>query len=155
MISGETGPGPSHEREEVQVVRKASAAMLLVLGVLLASGVQVGVCAPPDIPKFPLPVVMTSPGLSPEIAIVKMLFDKAKIPVKSDPLLVPSQLGDAKTLVIIIGGSGKGLGAAGIDLEEEVDRAQRLLSLARERKLKVLGIHVGGEARRGRTHRSS
>ena len=106
-------------------------------------------CAQPEIPKFPLPVAMTAPGQSPEYAIVKLLFNRAKVPLKSDPLLEPGDVGDARSLIIIIGGSGKGLGAAGIDIEDEIKRARNLLALAKERKMPVIGMHLGGEARRG------
>lgn len=105
--------------------------------------------APANVPKFGLPVAMTAPGQSPEYAIVNVYFTRTKIPAKSDPLLEASELKGQKTLIIIIGGSGKGLGAAGIDIVDELKRARELIKTARSQKIGLVGMHLGGEARRG------
>ena len=55
----------------------------------------------------------------------------------------------AKTLVLVLGGSTKGLGAAGISADAELDRAKALLAEARKLGMTIIGVHVGGEARRG------
>lgn len=131
----------------------ASRVVIFIVGLSLAvvavAWFSLFVFTQTSIPKFPLPVAMTAPGQSPEYAVVKLFLDRAKIPVKSDPLLEPGDIGDARSLIIIIGGSGKGLGAAGMDIEDEVKRARDLLALAKERKMPVIGMHLGGEARRG------
>ena len=49
----------------------------------------------------------------------------------------------------VVGGSSKGLGAAGIDKEQEIDRVKGLLDAAKSSGMKILVMHVGGEGRRG------
>jgi hypothetical protein len=74
--------------------------------------------------KGEFPIAMTNPGQSPEIAIVDLLAKRANIEIISEHFLKPEQLEGMKTLIIIIGGSGKGLGSAGVDLQAEVNRAK-------------------------------
>ena len=96
-----------------------------------------------------LPVVMTCPGQAPDGQMVKVLMGRTKIPVKYDPFLEPKELAGHKTLIIILGGSGKGLGSAGVNLREEIKRAEDLIAEAQKQKIKLIGIHSGGEDRRG------
>ena len=49
----------------------------------------------------------------------------------------------------MLGGSTKGLGAAGISADAEIDRAKALLGEAKKLGMTIIGLHVGGEARRG------
>lgn len=125
--------------------------LALAFGLLLMAVFSCGAAAAEvKIPKCALPAAMTAPGQSPEYEIVKVYLTRAKITgVKSDPLLEPGDLKGNKTLIIIIGGSGKGLGAAGIDIEDEIKRAKELLKAANEQKMTIVGMHLGGEARRG------
>ncbi|MDR7520257.1 MAG: DUF6305 family protein [Armatimonadota bacterium] len=94
------------------------------------------------------PVLLTSAGQSADFQIVKILFDRLKVPATAKALAGPEDLANARTLVVAIGGSTKGLGAAGIDADGELARVQTLLARAREAKLKVLALHIGGAARR-------
>ncbi len=99
--------------------------------------------------KAELPVAMTCPGQAPDGQMVKLVMGRAKIPVKYDPFLEPKDLAGHKTLILILGGSGKGLGSAGVDLREEMKRAEALIAEANRQKIKLIGIHAGGEDRRG------
>ena len=96
-----------------------------------------------------LPIVMTCPGQAPEGQMVKLILGRMKTPVKYDPFLEPKDLAGNKTLIIILGGSGKGLGTAGVDLRDEMKRAEALIAEANKQKIKLIGIHSGGEDRRG------
>ncbi|MDR7537722.1 MAG: DUF6305 family protein [Armatimonadota bacterium] len=95
------------------------------------------------------PVLLTSAGQSADLQIVKVLLDRLKVPLITKALARPDDLRDAKTLVLAIGGSTKGLGAAGIDADGELARLQALLARAGEAGVKILALHVGGSARRG------
>ena len=64
-------------------------------------------------------------------------------------LATSADLGDAKTLIVVAGGSSKGLGAAGIDADGELARLNELLDGAKEKGLSIIVMHTGGEARRG------
>jgi hypothetical protein len=95
------------------------------------------------------PVAITSCGQSPDAYTVSLLSKRAKIEHTFDNMLKPEALKTMKTLVVVTGGSAKGLGEAGIDEKGELARVAQLLVKAKELGLKVLAVHVGGESRRG------
>ena len=51
--------------------------------------------------------------------------------------------------LIMLGGSSKGLGAAGISAQAEIDRTKALIAEAKKQGMKIIGLHIGGEGRRG------
>lgn len=95
------------------------------------------------------PVLLTSAGQSADVQILKTLLDRSKVTVKVLPLAKASDLEGAKTLVVAVGGSAKGLGAAGIDAPKETARLKALLARATELKIPVITMHIGGESKRG------
>jgi len=96
------------------------------------------------------PGFLTSVGQSADTEMVKVLLSRAKISFTIDGTAKAGGIpAAAKTLVLAIGGSSKGLGAAGIAAEDELDRVKALIADARKKGMKVIGVHVGGEARRG------
>ena len=120
---------------------------ILLIGILLIGNVMAQEIQVPF--TCEVPVAMTAPGQSPEIAIVSLLARRVKLEIKSEPFLKPEALEGFKTLIIIIGGSGKGLGAAGVDIEGEAKRAKNLIAVCKEKEIKIIGMHLGGETRRG------
>jgi hypothetical protein len=116
--------------------------MALLPGPAVGQKVPAGVSAQ-------LPVAMTCPGQAPEGQLVKLIFGRLKTPIKYDAFLEPKELAGAKTLLIIMGGSGKGLGSAGVNIQDEMKRADAILAEANKQKMKIVGIHTGGEDRRG------
>ena len=96
------------------------------------------------------PAFLTSIGQSADIEMIRVLMTRAGIPFKADAVIQANGLNASdKTLVLVIGGSSKGLGAAGISVEDEMKRAQALVTQARTLGMKIIAVHVGGEARRG------
>ena len=97
------------------------------------------------------PALLTSAGQSADIEMVKVLLDRAKVEFKADALAKSGALKAAgsKTLIIAIGGSSKGLGAAGVSQDVELARVKDLVAEAKKLGLKIIGVHVGGEGRRG------
>lgn len=97
------------------------------------------------------PAVLTSSGQSADIEMVKVLLDRAKIPYKMDAKLNAQGLvaTGAKSLILVLGGSSKGLGAAGISAQAEIDRTKTLIAEAKKQGMKIIGLHIGGEGRRG------
>lgn len=103
-------------------------------------------------PKFSKPGLITAIGQSSDIAVVKALLNtKLKLGLEIKPMAQPADLADFKTVVMVLGASTKGMGSAGLDLDKEMERAKILVKAAKEKGIKILGLHVGGESRRGKT----
>ncbi len=96
------------------------------------------------------PVVLTSIGQSADVDIVNTILTKAGIEATKDSGVTADTLpADCKTLILAVGGSSKGLGAAGIDADQELARTEALLKKAKEQGTKIVAMHTGGSARRG------
>lgn len=99
--------------------------------------------------KFEKPIILTSVGQSADVQMVKALLKKGGLDAVFDKSITKDELKTEKTLILAIGGSSKGLGAAGIKVEDELERTKALIAAAKVKKMKIIGIHVGGAARRG------
>lgn len=95
------------------------------------------------------PILLTSVGQSADVEMVKVMLDKNELKYSMKTLASPDDIGDNKTLLLAIGGSSKGLGAAGIDANQEIERVNTLIKAAQDKGLIILAVHIGGEARRG------
>ena len=96
------------------------------------------------------PAVLTSIGQSADVDIVNTLCSKAGIEIEKNNNITADDLpADCKTLVLAVGGSSKGLGAAGIDADQELARTAALLEKAKSQGTKIVAVHTGGAARRG------
>jgi len=103
-------------------------------------------------PAFERPGLLTSVGQSSDIAIVKvMLNTQLKLGLDYKPLAQPADVAGMKTVVVVVGASTKGLGAAGLDIAKEMERATALVKAAKTAGARILVMHTGGEARRGKT----
>jgi len=123
-------------------------AAVVVAGAFIVAGSAAVVVAQAAFSAQP-PVVITSCGQSPDAYTVSLLSKRAKLEHASDNLLKLDALKSYKTLVVVMGGSAKGLGEAGIDEKGEIARVGQLLAKAKELGIKVIAVHVGGESRRG------
>ena len=94
-------------------------------------------------------ILLTSVGQSPDATMIRVVLRKMKINAENQPLLRPEGLGGEKILVAVVGGSSKGLGAAGIDKDQEIERVSGLFQAAKQKGMKLLVMHIGGEGRRG------
>ena len=98
------------------------------------------------------PGLLTSVGQSADIVIVKVLLNtQLKLGLEVKPLAQPADLAGMKTLVVVVGASSKGLGAAGLDMDKEIARARALMKAAKDQGTQILVMHTGGEQRRGKT----
>lgn len=100
-------------------------------------------------PAFAADVALTSVGQSPDAMMVRVVMKGLSLEPDFNSLMKPEDLNDQKVLIAVLGGSSKGLGAAGIDKDDEVARAKALLEKAKANGKKILVMHVGGEGRRG------
>ncbi len=121
---------------------------LLALGVLAYAGRDQAV-------RAETPVLVTSCGQSPGPNTIKVVLQRLKLAGDTDPLASPETLqakareGDPyKTLIIVMGASLKGMGAAGISIDDEIKRAVALIAEARKAGITVIGAHVEGMKRR-------
>lgn len=94
-------------------------------------------------------VAITSVGQSSDGMMVKVLMKKLKIEPDYDALMKVEALSGQKVLIAVVGGSSKGLGAAGINKDDEKARGQGVIEAAKKNGMKVIVMHVGGDGRRG------
>lgn len=94
-------------------------------------------------------IALTSVGQSPDAMMVRVVLKNMKVQNDYNNLMKAEDLKDQKVLIAVVGGSSKGLGAAGINKEEEKERAIKLIEAAKQKGMKVLVMHVGGAGRRG------
>lgn len=100
-------------------------------------------------PRFEQPILITSAGQSADVQIGGVLAKRGGLTATLSKNATYQELGDKKTLVLVIGVSMKGLGAAGLDLDQEKTRVSALIKEAQRKGLPLLCLHLGGEARRG------
>jgi hypothetical protein len=120
---------------------------VLVISILLVI-FTIGIYSQEKI-KFEKPVLITSAGQSADVTLAGMLCKKNTIDAKSIAMATPSDLSGIKTLIIVAGFSSKGLGAAGVSREQEIDRVKSVIKYAKEKKIKIIMMHIGGKSRRG------
>lgn len=98
------------------------------------------------------PFVSTTCGQSPGAVMFKALASQAGKEAVNENALTADQLAtvapNAKTLVITTGTSGKGMGAAGTDIDDEIARCTKLAEAAKAAGMTVVCAHIEGAARR-------
>lgn len=125
---------------------------ILIVTAFALTGALTGATTAAGQPSFSRPGILSSIGQSSDIAVVKVLLNtKLKLGLEVKPLAQEADLADQKLLVVVIGASTKGLGAAGLDIAKEVERVRTLLSAARARGIGIIALHTGGQSRRGKT----
>lgn len=114
----------------------------------------------PEMPKTNLPVLITSCGQSPGPITLKVIFKKLKLEFKPKAyeiieLATPEDLKEKmeagtpyKSLIIVMGASLKGMGAAGIAIDDELARTSKLIEEARRQGITIIGAHIEGMKRR-------
>lgn len=100
--------------------------------------------------KLQGPFIMTTCGQSTGSVMVHMVATQAGMTSVDDHALEAKTLevGDAKTLVITTGTSGKGMGAAGTDVDAEIERCTALAEEAKSQGMTIVCAHVEGMSRR-------
>jgi hypothetical protein len=134
-------------------VRPSAAVLLIAFLTIVAGPARIaGQGAPP---KAAPPVLITSCGQSPGPTTIKVVLQRLKIPFEMDPLATPASLQAKaragtpyKSLIIVMGASLKGMGAAGISIDDELKRAAALIAEARTEGVLIIGAHVEGLKRR-------
>ena len=101
------------------------------------------------------PVLITSIGQSPGPVYFRVFMNRLGYDFTFNSLATVEDLaagheeaGPFKTIIIVTGASGKGMGAAGISIEDELARADRLIAQARSLGIQIIGAHIEGMERR-------
>ena len=102
-------------------------------------------------PKAETPALITSCGQSNGPTTIKIVMQRLKLAYDIDPLATPETLQAKakagtpyKSMIIVMGASLKGMGAAGISIDDELKRTAALIAEARKEGVTIIGAHVGG-----------
>lgn len=93
-------------------------------------------------------VLVTSSGQALDAFTVKTLLSRAGVENDYDALAPASAVAGHKVLIIAVGASVKGFGAAGITAETELERTKELVQAAKDNDVKLIVVHIGGAERR-------
>ncbi len=141
---------------------RASTALALAL-VLLAGAIpllaQAGKPAPAAAPaaaqtaaKAQAPVFLTSCGQSPGAVTVGVFLRRLQMDydLKETGTVKDLAAKPYKTIIIVTGSSLKGMGGAGVSIDDELSRAGALIAEAKKRGIMLIGAHVEGMERRAK-----
>ena len=95
------------------------------------------------------PVFVTSFGQSTDAAMLDTVMKRIGVDYVYNATATADAIKGYKTIVIAVGASTKGLGAAGISEAEETARAKEIMQVINETGAEVICCHIGGSARRG------
>ena len=96
-------------------------------------------------------VLLTSVGQSADGATMETLLKKSGVEYTANFTATDADLDGIGVLIVATGASTKGLGNAGISIEDETSRSEALLKACDEKGITVIMCHIGGSARRGGT----
>jgi hypothetical protein len=144
--------------------------------VLLTALVSTGSAT--DVPKAKLPLLTTSAGQSQDATTINIVCDEAgvgydycdvptvemlnagvglagkksaegfHVEIHTDLAKFPKGT-PYKTVIFAIGASLKGMGASGLTVDSEEARLKKLVADCRQKKVFIIGVHVGGKSTRG------
>jgi hypothetical protein len=129
-------------------------AMLLVAGLspLFAQAAKPAAAAAGGKAQAQAPVLLTSCGQSPGATSVKVFLQRLQVDydLKETATVKDLAAKPYKTLVIVTGSSLKGMGAAGVSIEDEIARVNALIADAKKKGITIVGGHVEGMERRAK-----
>jgi len=101
-------------------------------------------------PKAGLPVLLTSCGQSPGPTSFEIFLKALKLDYVSKLDATAADLAKTpfKSVIIVTGASLKGMGAAGVSIDDEISRIRALIAAAKKQNVKVIGAHIEGMKRR-------
>ena len=100
-----------------------------------------------DLPKLEAPILVTSLGQAPDGNTLTVLAKRNGVPLAYETLAAPERIKEFKTVIISYGVSLKGFGAAGVNLDTELARAEEIKKVAKDNGIKLIGVHIGGQRR--------
>jgi hypothetical protein len=102
--------------------------------------------------KAQAPVFLTSCGQSPGAVTVGVFLRRLQMDydLKETGTVKDLAAKPYKTIIIVTGSSLKGMGGAGVSIDDELSRAGALIAEAKKRGIMVVGGHVEGMERRAK-----
>ena len=98
---------------------------------------------------FQTPAFIASVGQSAGAQQARVLAMRAGLEFTFEARPAPEMLEGHETLIVVLGASTKGLGAAGVDMDAEIAWATGLFEKARELGMSIVAMHIEGGTRRG------
>ncbi len=136
------------------MIRSCRLPLALVVAVAIASPLFAQAAKPvAPSPKAQPPILITSCGQSPGATSVKVFLQRLQIDYDLRETATVKDLAAKpyKTLIVVTGSSLKGMGAAGVSIDEEIARVTALIVEAKKKGLTVIGAHVEGMERRAKS----
>jgi len=100
---------------------------------------------------FESPAFIASIGQSAGAQQARVLGRRAGLEFTFEARPAVEMLEGHKTLIVVLGASTKGLGAAGVNMDDEITWATALFEKARESGMSIIAMHIEGGTRRGPT----
>lgn len=101
------------------------------------------------------PILLTSCGQSPGPVRLKIFMTRLEMDFEyslfatANDLITKKKEGNPyKSIIIVTGASLKGMGAAGVSVEDELERIKALIAEANKQGIKIIGSHIEGMERR-------
>jgi len=98
---------------------------------------------------FESPAFIASVGQSAGAQQARVLATRAGLEFTFEARPDAGLLEGHRTLIVVLGASTKGLGAAGVDIDSEIAWATELFAKARESGMAIVAMHIEGGTRRG------
>ncbi len=98
---------------------------------------------------YEAPIFVTSFGQSTDAAMLDTVMKRVGVEYKYSTNATADDIDGYKTIIIAVGASTKGLGAAGISEADETARAQKIMKKIKDDGIQVICCHIGGSGRRG------
>jgi hypothetical protein len=128
---------------------------LIAGGLIFAAIFVILTLSAPAQEKAGLPTLLTSCGQSPGPVKIEVFMKRLKLDFSYVATATASDLIEKKksgkpykSLIIVTGASLKGMGAAGISINDEIDRTKALIAEAKKQGIKIIGAHIEGMERR-------
>ena len=121
--------------------------LALIVGVGHAFTMYSGLAAQQS--TFEQPAFIASVGQSAGAMQARVLADRAGLEFTFEARPAAELLEGHRTLIVVLGASTKGLGAAGVDMDAEVAWATALFEKARASGMSIIAMHIEGGTRRG------
>jgi hypothetical protein len=130
------------------IIRRISFAAMVLFAAIHVAGFSAAQTA--QSPKASPPILVTSCGQSEAPSSLNTILKRVGVVYDVVPLATVNDLKAKgyKTLIVTMGASLKGMGAAGISIDDELKRTAELIDAARKAKITIVGAHIEGMKRR-------